>query len=376
MGAALEIDDIVSRIYRDANCDDSWESSLSAIREFFDAGIACLRIANQGGKCQQFLFATGPTLRRDILAEWEVNNRGGESSSVLSVGEVRVLNWERDLPGQPIVNELREFDVVTSIAHCFQNYEGQTYTINITRGENSPAFTDDDIANVRRIGRNFAEASILRHEMLRSNLTSRFQAQVLDRLSVAGILVDPYGNVLPLNDGAEKLLSKQEVLKRRRCGQLIAIDRANDRELQGHLSRIFSGAVEYGAAIAVSLDRGSGERPLGLIITSTRSMCIASNREEICALLFIRDADVTSAIEPSLLQKLFNFTPAEANLAIGLASGKRLVDIERSLKIRHNTARAHLRSMFLKADVSRQAELVRLLTTSVAQLGRKEKILN
>ena len=71
-----------------------------------------------------------------------------------------------------------------------------------------------------------------------------------------------------------------------------------------------------------------------------------------------------------MLQQLFTFTYTEAQLAVGLAKGMCLKDIESELKILHNTARAHLRSMFLKADVSRQSQLVSLITSSLVPLGR------
>jgi len=79
---------------------------------------------------------------------------------------------------------------------------------------------------------------------------------------------------------------------------------------------------------------------------------------------------VAESIKKKVLQQLFSFTRAEARLALGLAKGKRLEDVEAELNITHNTARAHLRSMFVKADVNRQSELVHVLANSVAPLGR------
>ena len=87
-------------------------------------------------------------------------------------------------------------------------------------------------------------------------------------------------------------------------------------------------------------------------------------------LVFVGRASVADDADLKVLQELFSFTPAEAKLALGLAKGLPLGDVESQLNIRHNTARAHLRSMFLKADVSRQSELVHLLANSLAPLGR------
>jgi len=97
---------------------------------------------------------------------------------------------------------------------------------------------------------------------------------------------------------------------------------------------------------------------------------LISDRAETCALVFLRRSSVADDADVDVLQQLFSFTRAEAKLALGLAKGKRLEEVESELNIRHNTARAHLRSMFVKADVNRQSELVHLLANSLAPLGR------
>jgi DNA-binding CsgD family transcriptional regulator len=177
--------------------------------------------------------------------------------------------------------------------------------------------------------------------------------------------------VLPLNDGAKQLLEAQTCLRLQRYDRLVAVNRVADQELQSLIQKIHSGAVPEDETFAMSLERVEGGRPVGLLVSCTRPLCPASNREENCALLLLRDTETDIAIESALVQKLFSFTPAEASLAIGLASGKSLDEIEGNMRIRHNTARAHLRSIFVKADVSRQAELVSLIANSIAPLAKR-----
>ena len=45
-------------------------------------------------------------------------------------------------------------------------------------------------------------------------------------------------------------------------------------------------------------------------------------------------------------------------------------DLERELRISHNTARAHLRSMYAKTDVSSRSELIGLINNSMVALVR------
>jgi DNA-binding CsgD family transcriptional regulator len=55
-----------------------------------------------------------------------------------------------------------------------------------------------------------------------------------------------------------------------------------------------------------------------------------------------------------------------------LGDGLTLDEAAHALSISRNTARAHLRSIFAKTGVTRQTMLVRLIVTSLAQLGSEE----
>jgi len=114
-----------------------------------------------------------------------------------------------------------------------------------------------------------------------------------------------------------------------------------------------------------------GER-LHVIVRPRVHQSLLYDKPEASALIFLRVHEVVGRDDVKLLQQLFSFTATEAQLAVGLAKGLCLKEIETNLNIRHNTARAHLRSMFVKTDVSRQSQLVSLLTNSLVPLGRTQ----
>lgn len=370
MDMDLGVDTILSLVYRSAAADGSWNPALSGMVDLFDATAVSLRISFRGQNPQQFHFASGQKVKREILDEWEKTQRAVATGPTPSLGAVQFRYYVEELPTHPVTRELLECGVAFAVAHCFDSHDGGDYVLSVSRNLGSPAFSSAEVDALKRIGTHFREAISLRREMLRANLTSRFQGQALDRLGIAGILVDPFGNVMSMNSGAQQLLSSMDCLLYRH-DRLVAVNRSDDKELQEHIRRIHAGEVAEGETFAMSLERLDGGRPVGLIIHCARSMCLASHRVENCALLFVRDSEANLAIETALMQKLFSFTPAEASLAMGLASGQRLEEIEDKMRIRHNTARAHLRSIFVKADVTRQAELVCLLANSVAPLARR-----
>ena len=86
------------------------------------------------------------------------------------------------------------------------------------------------------------------------------------------------------------------------------------------------------------------------------------------ALLLI--TPVAAGREPSieLLRSLFDFTPSEARVAGGLATGKSAEEIAEQGGVAITTVRSQLRGVLEKTGCSRQAEAAALLAGSVTVL--------
>ena len=83
----------------------------------------------------------------------------------------------------------------------------------------------------------------------------------------------------------------------------------------------------------------------------------------------LRDPDRKPQGAQEIIRKLFDLTPAETSLALLLTNGLTLEEAADELAISKNTARSHLRAIFSKTGVTRQATLVRMLLNSVLSLG-------
>ncbi|MNW20108.1 hypothetical protein D3C71_2203510 [compost metagenome] len=69
-----------------------------------------------------------------------------------------------------------------------------------------------------------------------------------------------------------------------------------------------------------------------------------------------------------MLRELYGLTPAETRLATRLACGEGLPEASRQMRIRHETARTQLKSIFLKTGCGSQARLTQMLTRLAATL--------
>jgi DNA-binding CsgD family transcriptional regulator len=202
-------------------------------------------------------------------------------------------------------------------------------------------------------------------------LTSDFQGDGLNRMAIGGVLVDQSGSMILLNEVARDVVQAEDCL-RFSNDKLHAIEPREDKKLQALIAEVLASPDANPMTRAFTVSRRSRKRDLGLVISGRRSLSLASGKPELNALIFIRDVESAVDLDINMMQQLFSFTKAEARLAVGLAKGMRLDDVETELNIRHNTARAHLRSMFVKAGVNRQSELVHLLANCVAPLGSDE----
>jgi len=69
-------------------------------------------------------------------------------------------------------------------------------------------------------------------------------------------------------------------------------------------------------------------------------------------------------ISEASLRSRFMLTPAEVQIALGIAEGKTLAAIAKMRGVAVSTARGQLKSVFVKTGTHRQAELVALLARS------------
>ncbi len=186
--------------------------------------------------------------------------------------------------------------------------------------------------------------------------TRKAQA-AFDTIPDAALLVDKAGIILAANRAASYLLAG-------RAGLSADEDRLRirDRHLHSKLSRILQGialAHEFNlpapAGGAIGVTRPSGAPDWLLQIFPVEKKMPGA------ALVLIVSAGTDSPSE-SDLAKLFNLSTMQAQISLRLFEGQPANEIGDGLGISRNTLKTHVRRLFEKLGVTRQTELMRLLS--------------
>ena len=242
----------------------------------------------------------------------------------------------------------------------------------ITRGQDQPAFSAEEKKLCSRLVPHLRRSLHVHNLLGRSESLSNLYADAVNRLSVATLVLDESGSVLQLNDVARELLSQADGLKLV-GSRLEASYPSDNRELHKLIRDALSSKdtpQTQETREALSVARPSGEVSLGVVVDPIPGAEWAEGRGPPAVMVYIRDAVAKSQVDNRVAKELFNFTPAETTLALQLANGLSLEEAAENLGIMRNTARAHLRAIFSKTGVRRQAELVRIMLNSVVSLGR------
>ncbi len=114
-----------------------------------------------------------------------------------------------------------------------------------------------------------------------------------------------------------------------------------------------------GARLAVS--RKSGRKPYTVQVMPLRLNRAGFLNGAAAALVLIVDPERAAHLPPEDLQKLYELTPAEAEVAIRVIKAHGLQNVADELHVTLSTVRVHLQRVFEKTGTRRQAELVRML---------------
>jgi DNA-binding CsgD family transcriptional regulator len=147
---------------------------------------------------------------------------------------------------------------------------------------------------------------------------------------------------------------------------------ARDRQLDEKLRKLVAAAA---AKARVGVEDGSDAMFIKAPMIRDQVEVIATPvpagprpGEDACVILYLFDASLERQVSHDVLTRLYGLTQTEGKLVQLLVGGTTLDNAATDLDISVNTARTHLKHVFHKTGINRQAELVHRIETGPAGL--------
>ena len=224
----------------------------------------------------------------------------------------------------------------------------------------SEGWGSSQIAMVRRLTPHIRQFIRVRQALVRAQARDTTVTALLDNPRIGVVYLDRRGRILAANDRARGLLRHGKELS-----DADGVLQARAPDDQGRLARLVAEALPTSGAVPVSgsmqLGRVSGLPPFVVHIKPVGVPQPDYGARPVAALVLIVEPGRHPRLDSALVARTLRLTPAESQVAALLADGKTVRDIALATGRRESTIRSHVKHMFAKHGLSRQADLVRLV---------------
>jgi DNA-binding CsgD family transcriptional regulator/PAS domain-containing protein len=375
--------ELIGRLHEGVVDDDAWRRALDASCHMIGSAGMLLGVVEQG-RLGTLLGHRMPgetlALLYDSLGTADANPWVGAAVTQALRRPVTV----DDLGGQSAIersrlwqNLNRPFGIGDCAGAVLERQPGTAEIVTIGRPIGQGGFQRDHLAAFADLIPHLARAWRVRRMLAEWESLAGTLTFILDRIERAVVVTGPDGQIRFANSAADRLLSRGDGLDATR-GRLRAARPYHGEALYSLIGRAAGtgkGADSI-AVDAVSIPCASDSPPLAIVaepLAPAHSDRIGHSASA-GALLFIGDSEASSKPSDERLRTVYGLTPAEARLTSLIVEGRGLTDAALALGVSPNTAKYHLKSVFGKVGVTRQAQLVRRVLADVGGLAEPDKM--
>lgn len=358
---------LIEEIYASATEETSWATPLNRLAAMLNAPAIGLSIETRVGGLstgleQNWLGLEPEFERRYIDHYWKLDplrelGRERPRGTTVHSGsfEARYLRSE-------FYNDLcRPFGLSHLAANVVERSDSSLIGLGAMRRDGAPPFGEADVELLKRIGPHLRRALEV-SSRLTARLDAPFLPLALERLTVAGLLLDAAGRIVSINGRAQRILESKDGLGMRR-DQLTF----SSSEARAWFERAAFQATAASPRIGsvYRLARPSGRLPVILRVAPVRPGKALHDRARF--LLLIEDAGEVSPDVRRSLADAFGLTDRETEVACLVANGLSQKEVASHLASAWNTVRFQLRMVYEKTGTRGQVELVRLVSSLEAR---------
>jgi DNA-binding CsgD family transcriptional regulator len=364
-------EELIELIYEGPLEDPPWETFIEALRVHLEATTAAVIVRSASSPALGLLLSRGV---RDFEAVYKEQYFASDPFVQLAEGVVTTL--EDVMPRDRLAKTdffrrmLEPAGVLHVLGVDLRVDRDLEMRLRVTRGPEAAGFSERDRGALQALTSHLRRALRIHGQLGRARAERDVFAGAVDHLAVGTILLDERGRIIRCNAAATRIAERGLGLVMQ-GERLAAAASSGTQRLDETIARALEARQRDGPGLveALRLADPDGFDSLGVLVRALPRDERSEGGAQPAVVVFVGDPDAAEAIPSEVVRGLFGLTPAEAELATRLAAGLSLDEAAADLEIARNTARAHLRSVFEKSGVGRQADLVRLVLRSVASLG-------
>jgi DNA-binding CsgD family transcriptional regulator len=248
---------------------------------------------------------------------------------------------------------LRPLEIDHSIgALCDLQPSGVFTMLSLSRSRRAGEFGDDDVAALQALRPHLQAITRLYTRAREQDRHAASLQAMLDQDHTPRLKLDASLRIEAANRAALRLIDDGDLIHLRSDGRLAACTPGPER---------LATVARPGASFEMMLNSESGERRALLSADPIRTGVLPGDFTGAGFLVSVTVLPAPVAGPDQRLMRLFGLTRREADLAQAMTHSFTLRAAARTLDMRHETARSHLKRCFDKTGTSSQAELVVLL---------------
>jgi DNA-binding CsgD family transcriptional regulator len=192
--------------------------------------------------------------------------------------------------------------------------------------------------------------------------------EALDALRCGVVLTDKQGVILHANCSAQHMLANGDLIKELR-GVLSVNAPSAAKELRTAIKRAACDEADLGeTGLAVRVTDPDEPPSFAHVLPISRGNLRTRLQPNAMAAVFVETLP-NEQYMANTMAKTFGLTPTEIRVLTSLLAGRTLAETAEDLHVAMTTVKTHLKSIFSKTGVNRQAELMRLTLRVVSPLG-------
>lgn len=240
----------------------------------------------------------------------------------------------------------------------------------VFRHERDGVATQDTRRRMRLLAPHMRRAISIGRLIDLSTAQAAMLADSLDGVKTALFFTDFEGRIVHANAAGHTMLSNGGVLSASK-GCLMASDTDANSALQDALNAIRNGDAAAGSkGIIIPLASRAGDRFVASILPLTGgARQRMSTKYAASAVVFLHRPAFDAPSPPETIAKTYKLTPAELRILLAVVEIGGGPEIAATLGLAESTVKFHIRSLFDKTGVRRQADLVKLVAGFISPLA-------